>query len=155
MPVRPATTSPDLDDLLCFAIQSAGFAFNRIYRRPLQKLGLTYPQYLVMVALWGGDSVTVGHLGEQLALETGTLTPLLKRLETMGLLSRQRSEIDERRVIVTLTEKGRRLKREAADVTRCITESAGLSLAELARLTQEIRALRANLERAAAKNDAA
>jgi len=118
-------------------------------------MGLTYPQYLVMVALWGEDGVTVGHLGGQLALDTGTLTPLLKRLETMGLLTRQRSEVDERRVIVALTEKGRRLKREAADVTRCITESAGLSLAELARLTAEIRELRTNLERAAAKNDAA
>ena len=155
MIARSAPSSPDLDDLLCFAIHSTGFAFNRIYRRPLRKLGLTYPQYLVMVALWGGDGVTVGQLGEQLALETGTLTPLLKRLETMGLLRRQRSEVDERRVIVTLTEKGRRLKREAADVTRCIAESAGLSLAELARLTQEIRVLRTNLERAAAKNDAA
>lgn len=155
MIARSAPSSPDLDDLLCFAIHSTGFAFNRIYRRPLRKLGLTYPQYLVMVALWGGDSVTVGRLGEQLALETGTLTPLLKRLETMGLLRRQRSEVDERRVIVTLTEKGRRLKREAADVTRCIAESAGLSLAELARLTQEIRVLRTNLERAAAKTDAA
>jgi DNA-binding MarR family transcriptional regulator len=155
MIARSAPSSPDLDDLLCFAIHSTGFAFNRIYRRPLRKLGLTYPQYLVMVALWGGDGVTVGQLGEQLALETGTLTPLLKRLETMGLLRRQRSEVDERRVIVTLTEKGRRLKREAADVTRCIAESAGLSLAELARLTQEIRVLRTNLERAAAKTDAA
>jgi DNA-binding MarR family transcriptional regulator len=155
MPARSAPSSPDLDDLLCFAIHSTGFAFNRIYRRPLQKLGLTYPQYLVMIALWGGDRVTVGQLGEQLALETGTLTPLLKRLEGMGMLTRQRSEVDERRVIVTLTEKGRRLKREAADVTRCIAESAGLSLAELARLTREIRLLRTNLERAAAETDAA
>jgi DNA-binding MarR family transcriptional regulator len=155
MSARPTSSSPDLDDLLCFAIHSAGFAFNRIYRRPLQKLGLTYPQYLVMVALWGEDSVTVGHLGERLALETGTLTPLLKRLESMGFLSRQRSAIDERRVIVTLTEKGRRLKREAANVTRCIAESVGLSLAELTRLTAEIRVLRTNLERAAAKTDAA
>ncbi len=150
MAARSGTASPDLDDLLCFAIHSAGFAFSRIYRGPLQSLGLTYPQYLVMVALWNEDGVTVGHLGERLALETGTLTPLLKRLEAAGLLTRRRLKIDERRVMVTLTEKGRRLKQQAADITRCISESAGLPLAQLARLTKEIRALRTNLERAAA-----
>ena len=155
MAMLSSSESLSLDDLLCFAIHSTGFAFNRIYRRPLQNLGLTYPQYLVMVALWGEDSVTVGHLGERLALETGTLTPLLKRLEAVGLLTRRRSEVDERRVMVALTEKGRGLQREAADVTRCIAESAGLPLAELARLTREIRVLRSNLERAAAKTDAA
>lgn len=144
-----------LDDLLCFAIHSTGFAFNRIYRRPLKSLGLTYPQYLVMIALWGGDKITVGHLGEQLALETGTLTPLLKRLEAMGLLARRRSHTDERRVIVTLTKKGLGLKRKAADVARCIAEGTGLSLAELAQLTRQIRNLRTNMERVATKDDAA
>ncbi len=99
--------------------------------------------------------MTVGNLGEQLALETGTLTPLLKRLEAVGLLTRRRSELDERRVMVTLTDKGRRLEREAADVSRCVAESAGLPMAELAQLTRDIRALRTNLERAAAKADAA
>jgi DNA-binding MarR family transcriptional regulator len=146
---------PDLDDLLCFAVHSTGFAFNRVYRRPLQRLGLTYPQYLVMVALWGEEDVTVGQLGERLSLDSGTLTPLLKRLEGMGLLTRRRSEADERRVMVALTDKGRKLKREAADVTRCIAESAGLSLAEFTRLMREIKSLRANLERAAATVDAA
>ncbi len=155
MPKRSEPASPNLDDLLCFAIHSTGFAFNRIYRGPLQSLGLTYPQYLVMVALWSGDGVTVGHLGEQLSLETGTLTPLLKRLEAVGLLTRRRSKVDERRVMVALTDKGRRLKQQAADVTRCISENAGLPLAQLARLTKEIRALRTNLERAAAESDAA
>jgi MarR family transcriptional regulator, organic hydroperoxide resistance regulator len=155
MSARSAASSVDLDDLLCFAIHSAGFAFNRIYRRPLQRLGLTYPQYLVMIALWGGEGATVGQLGEQLALETSTLTPLLKRLEAMGLVTRRRSEADERRVMVALTEKGRALRKQAADVTGCIAESAGLPLAKLAKLTRDIRALRANLERAAAKADAA
>lgn len=152
MPERPdLPPSPGLDDLLCFAVHSTGFAFNRLYRRPLQRLGLTYPQYLVMVALWGGDGVTVGRLGEQLSLDTSTLTPLLKRLEALGFLTRRRSEADERRVIVSLTEKGRDLRREAAEVTRCVAEGAGLSPADLARLTREILALRSRLEQAAAK----
>lgn len=142
-------SSPGLDDLLCFAVHSTGFAFNRLYRRPLQRLGLTYPQYLVMVALWGGDGVTVGQLGERLSLDTSTLTPLLKRLEAMGVLNRRRSDADERRVIVSLTDKGHGLRQEAAEVTRCIAEGAGLHPADLSRLTQEIRALRARLERAA------
>ena len=149
-----ASGAPDLEGLLCFAVHSTGFAFNRVYRQPLRKLGLTYPQYLVMVALWSDDNVTVGQLGEQLSLDSGTLTPLLKRLEVMGVLTRRRSEADERRVIVTLTEQGRKLKREAADVTRCVAESAGLPMADIIRLTREIKTLRANLERAATKADA-
>jgi len=151
----PSSPAPDLDELLCFAVHSTGFAFNRIYRRPLQRLGLTYPQYLVMVALWGEDGVTVGRLGERLALDTSTLTPLLKRLEGLGLLTRSRSRTDERRVMVALTEKGRAMQLEAADVTRCIVESAGLPVADLVRLTREIRALRSNLKRAVAKETAA
>jgi len=146
---------PALDDLLCFAVHSTGFAFNRLYRRPLQRLGLTYPQYLVMVALWGEDDVTVGHLGERLSLDTSTLTPLLKRLEALGLLTRRRAEADERRVMVALTDQGRSLQRHAADVTRCIVEGAGLPQADLARLTREIRDLRRNLARATARADAA
>lgn len=149
MTIRSAVSSLDLDDLLCFAIHSTGFAFNRAYRRPLQNLGLTYPQFLVMIALWRDDGVTVGQLGEQLALETGTLTPLLKRLEAMGLLARQRAKNDERRVMVTLTDKGRGLKREATEVTRCIAKSVGLPLVEIARLTRDIRKLRTNLQLAA------
>ncbi len=151
----PSSPVPDLDELLCFAVHSTGFAFNRIYRRPLQRLGLTYPQYLVMVALWGEDGVTVGRLGERLALDTSTLTPLLKRLEGLGLLTRSRSRTDERRVMVALTEKGRAMQLEAADVTRCIVEGAGLPVADLVRLTREIRALRSNLKRAVAEETAA
>lgn len=153
--VASSSPAPDLDEMLCFAVHSTGFAFNRIYRRPLQRLGLTYPQYLVMVALWGEDGVTVGRLGKRLALDTSTLTPLLKRLEGLGLLTRSRSRTDERRVMVALTEKGRAMQLEAADVTRCIVEGAGLPVADLVRLTREIRALRSNLERTAAEETAA
>ena len=146
---KPLPSSPNIDDLLCFAVHSTGFAFNRVYRRLLQDLGLTYPQYLVLIALWAKNGVTVGYLGEQLALETSTLTPLLKRLETMSLLTRRRSDADERRVIVSLTTKGQDLKAKAADVTRCIVESAGLPRSDFTRLTDDLRNLRINLEQAA------
>src|SRR5437764_15290881 len=88
----------DVDDNLCFAIYSAGHAFNRIYKPLLQALDLTYPQYLVMVALWSRDDQTVGSLGDKLLLESSTLTPLLKRLEAMGHLTRSRDPADERQV---------------------------------------------------------
>lgn len=150
--MTPGTTaSPNLDDLLCFAVHSTGFAFNRVYRRHLRHLGLTYPQYLVMVALWSESGVTVGRLAERLCLETSTLTPLLKRLEGLNLLSRRRSEADERRVMVALTDQGRAMQAEAAGVTRCITQSVGLSVEHLERLTLAIRAVRGNLEDAAAQ----
>jgi len=147
---RASPLVPDLDRLLCFAVYSAGFAFNLVYRRLLRRLGLTYPQYLVMLALWREEGVAVGGLGERLSLDTNTLTPLLKRLEALGLVTRRRSEADERRVLVALTEKGQALRSEAEGVTRCIAQASGLSDADLVRLTADIRALRANLERAAA-----
>ncbi len=150
MPNSLSDSPLDLDAFLCFAVYSTGLAFNRVYRRPLERLGLTYPQYLVMVALWSEDGVTVGRLGERLSLDTNTLTPLLKRLEATGLLTRRRSAVDERRVLVALTEKGRAMQREAGEVTRCVFEAIGIPLSDLVRLNSEIRALRANLERAAA-----
>src|SRR5580704_12614961 len=109
-------TVPDLDEFLCFAIYSTGFAFNRIYRRPLGRLGLTYPQFLVMAALWGRDGVAVGALGAKLWLDTNTLTPLLKRLEAVGLIVRERSKEDERKVIVSLTEKGSAMRSEVGEI---------------------------------------
>lgn len=144
------TPPPDLDALLCFAVYSTGLAFNRVYRRPLERLGLTYPQYLVMAALWSEDGATVGQLGERLSLDSNTLTPLIKRVEAMGLVTRRRSTTDERRVVVTLTDEGRAMQAEAGGVTACIAEAVGLAEADLLRLNAEIRALRRNLERAAA-----
>ena len=142
-------TLPNLDELLCFAVYSTGFAFNRIYRRPLMRLGLTYPQFLVMAALWGRNSVAVGVLGTKLSLDTNTLTPLLKRLEAMGLIVRERSKQDERRVIVSLTEKGSRMRSEAGSILRCTFVAANMPAADFANLTRDIQALRRNLERAA------
>ncbi len=140
---------PPLDDFLCFAVYSTGFAFNRVYRRLLAQLGLTYPQFLVMAALWGEDGPTVGSLGDRLSLDTSTLTPLLKRLEATGLVDRRRSTQDERRVIVTLTPKGAALRAQADEVLRCVHAAAALDPADFARLTRDIQALRKNLERAA------
>lgn len=142
-------STPDLDDLLCFAIHSAGFAFNRVYRKPLGQLGLTYPQFLAMAALWGEDKVPVGALGGKLSLDTNTLTPLLKRLEALGLVARRRSREDERKVIVSLTEKGSAMRADAHEIFRCAFAAADLSPEAFARLTRDIRALRRNLERAA------
>jgi MarR family transcriptional regulator, organic hydroperoxide resistance regulator len=132
-------------ELLCFAVYSAGHAFNRAYRPLLDQLGLTYPQYLVMVSLWAKDDQTVGELGETLCLESNTLTPLLKRLEAIGYLTRSRDPSDERQVRVRLTNTGRALHRRARDIPRCIFEATGLSRADLRRLLGEISAVRQSL----------
>lgn len=112
---------PRLDDQLCFAVYLAGHAFNRMYRVVLAELGLTYPQYLVMLVLWECDGLTVKALGERLMLDSGTLTPLLKRLEAAGLIRRQRSREDERQVQIHLTPQGDGLR----DKGRCVPEQMG------------------------------
>ena len=103
-------TNPRLADFLCFAIYSANLAYGRAYKPILDELGLTYTQYIAIVALWEQDNQTVGGLGAQLFLESNTLTPILKKLETMGYLRRQRDPTDERQVIISLTDAGRRLR---------------------------------------------
>ena len=105
-----------LDNQLCFALYSASNAIVRAYRPLLEQLDLTYPQYLVMLVLWQQDGVSVKQLGEQLFLDSGTLTPLLKRLDVKGLVRRERSEQDERIRVLTLTEQGNALKKQAADI---------------------------------------
>lgn len=133
------------EDLLCFAVYSAGHAFNRVYKPLLDELGLTYPQYLVMLSLWGKDDQTVGELGETLFLESSTLTPLLKRLEAIGLLDRSRDPSDERQVRVRLTNSGRALQKKARGIPRYILEASGLSLVDLRKLLREIKAVRQSL----------
>ena len=135
----------DLDHQLCFAIYSATHAFNRVYKPLLDPLGLTYPQYLVMLALWAEDDRTVGGLGEALYLESSTLTPLLKRLEAQGLLTRTRDQADERVVRIKLTAAGKRLAAEAREIPRCMLRSSGLSLDALLRLQREVAAVRDRL----------
>ncbi|HVJ53763.1 MAG TPA: MarR family transcriptional regulator [Aliidongia sp.] len=142
-------TPPGIDDLLCFAVYSTGHAFNRVYKPLLDPLGLTYPQYLVMVSLWAKDGQRVGELGEALFLESSTLTPLLKRLEAAGYLTRSRDPSDERQVRVRLTAAGTALSDKARHVPRCILEATGLSVQSLIRLQGEIASMRDNLLKAA------
>jgi len=134
-----------LDQQLCFALYSASLAMTRLYKPLLAPLGLTYPQYLVMLALWQADGLSVGGLGEQLALDSGTLTPLLKRLEQQGLVQRQRDPADERRVIVQLSAEGRALKRRARAVPPQVASASGCDLGELASLTRRLHGLRQSL----------
>jgi DNA-binding MarR family transcriptional regulator len=136
----------NLGEFLCFAIYSANHAFNRVYKPLLERLELTYPQYLVMVLLWEKNDQTVGSLGDALFLESSTLTPLLKRLEAMGHISRSRDPKDERQVRVRLSEQGRALKENALGIPGCILDASGLSLDDLRRLRVELTALRQSLE---------
>ena len=134
-----------LEDQLCFALYAASRAMTAVYAPMLDELGLTYPQYLVLLVLWDHDGERVSGIGDRLQLDSATLTPLLKRLEGHGLVERRRSTADERVVEVFLTAAGKRLKRRAADVPRCVFEQSGLSLAELAKLRTTLQALTGRL----------
>src|SRR5271169_3632534 len=120
-----------LGNQLCFAIYSAAHAFNRVYKPLLDRLGLTYPQYLVMLALWERDGVPVKDIGERLFLDSGTLTPLLKRMEAAHLLKRTRSAEDERQVLISLTSQGQTLREKARAVPQAILAASARSLGEL------------------------
>jgi MarR family transcriptional regulator, organic hydroperoxide resistance regulator len=147
--MRPATTRTEaalrLDNQLCFALYSASLAMTKLYKPLLAGLGLTYPQYLVMLVLWERDGLMVSELGVRLSLDSGTLTPLLKRLEAAGLIARIRALDDERRVHVTLTAAGRKLKTRAAKVPVCMAEAAKCPFAEIVSLTRQVQALRERL----------
>lgn len=135
-----------LDDRLCLALYTASRSMTARYRVALEDLGLTYPQYLVMVLLWEESSIPVGRIGERLSLESSTLSPLLKRLEGMGLISRTRDRADERLVIIGLTRAGRRMQERAAAVTLEICHATGLSLDATSALVNELRALDEHLK---------
>lgn len=150
MPTTP--TADDmlrLDNQLCFAVYSASLAMTKLYKPLLDKLKLTYPQYLVMLVLWERDGLMVSELGERLSLDSGTLTPLLKRLEANALVARIRDVADERRVHVSLTAAGRRLKARAAGVPACLMAASQCSIEELVALTQQIQQLRDRVKAAA------
>src|SRR6266404_1831121 len=143
---RSMSVPLDLEIFLCFAVYSASHAFNHVYKPLLEELGLTYPQYIVMVLLWERDGQTVGELGQKLFLESNTLTPLLKRLETLGFIKRRRDPADERQVRIYLTEAGRKLRQRAVNIPRCILDASGLDGRQAKRLLEEISALRKALE---------
>ncbi len=142
-----------LDQLLCFPVYAATNLFGRLYRPLLDKIGLTYPQYLAMLVLWEFGTQSVGELGARLYLDSGTLTPLLKRLEAAGWVSRERSATDQRRVEVSLTAAGRALKKKAVEVPRALVCMLDLDLEKGLRLRDDMKKLMSILEQAVGKGD--
>jgi len=142
------TDAPRLDRQVCFALYSASRAATAVYRPVLEDLGLTYPQYLVMLVLWENEPRGVKELGDELGLDSGTLSPLLKRLESLGLVERRRSGEDERRVAVHLTISGRELSGKAGAIPQRLAEAAGLTAQELDQLRQTLGRLTAALHSA-------
>ena len=137
-----------LDNQICFAIYSTAHTFNRVYKPLLDRLGLTYPQYLVMLVLWERDDVPVKDIGERLFLDSGTLTPLLKRLEAADLIKRTRGTADERQVLIALTQQGQALREKARSVPQSILAASACSIGELSTIKNEIVALRDRLKAA-------
>ncbi|CAI1123757.1 MULTISPECIES: MarR family winged helix-turn-helix transcriptional regulator [Serratia] len=134
-----------LDQQLCFALYSANLALHKVYRKLLNQLDLTYPQYLVMLVLWERDEIRVTDIGERLFLDSATLTPLLKRLETAGLLVRYRATADERQVIIALTDAGRALREKAQSVPEAVMCATDCSLDEIVNIKQQLEKLRGKL----------
>jgi DNA-binding MarR family transcriptional regulator len=142
----PAGELLKLDHQLCFALYSASLAMTKLYKPMLAPLGLTYPRYLAMLVLWERDGITVSELGRRLQLDSGTLTPLLKRLEVSGLVQRQRDRADERRVLLQLTSAGRALKARAAKIPSQLACAAACGTEELASLTKRLKKLRDQIQ---------
>ncbi|WP_108503368.1 MarR family winged helix-turn-helix transcriptional regulator [Paracoccus indicus] len=134
-----------LESMLCFDVYAVNLAFGRIYKPLLDPLGLTYPQYLVLMSLWGQDGQSVGQLGAGLGLDSSTLTPLIKRIEAAGLVTRKRDPQDERRVIVSLTDQGAALQSHVDHIRSCVIKDTGMSMAELLQLQSMIRRLRSSM----------
>ena len=146
-PPSPSALALHLDHQLCFALYSASLAMTKLYKPLLDAIGLTYPQYLVMLVLWEQDGPTVSELGERLSLDSGTLTPLLKRMESAGLVKRQRDAQDERRVRIALTSTGQALRAQAEAIPACILARSHTPLHKVQTLTRQIQTLRDHLAR--------
>ncbi|WP_152224477.1 MarR family winged helix-turn-helix transcriptional regulator [Pseudomonas sp. SCB32] len=142
----PTCEALKLDNQLCFALYSTSLQMTKVYKPLLQELGLTYPQYIAMLVLWEGDGITVGEISARMLTDPGSLTPLLKRLEAEGLITRTRSQADERVVQLRLTDKGRELRRQAESIPGCILASSRLTLEKLQRLQRELVELREQLQ---------
>jgi len=139
-----------LDSMLCFAVYAAGHAFTRFYKPRLDALGLTYPQYLVFLVLWEEDDLTVKGLGDKLFLDSGTITPLIKRLEARGLVRRERDRVDERQVRIVLTEAGRALRAQALAIPLAVGTALGGDVAAGAAMREGLQELRERLDAALA-----
>jgi len=135
-----------LDQQICFAIYAASHALNRAYKPMLTELNLTYPQYLVMMVLWEKNSLSVKEIGTRLGLDSGTLSPLLKRLETAGYVIRKRDMADERQVIISATTAGIALEQAAEEIMMTIGKSTGCTLEEIDSMRDRLNQLRANLD---------
>ncbi len=135
-----------LDQQLCFALYAASRSVTGLYRPLLEPLGLTYPQYLVMLVLWEQDGITVRELGQRLQLDSGTLTPLLKRLQAAGLVNRQRRVADEREVEILLTEAGLALREPASGIPDCMAQCLKLSLDQVQDLRDQLKQLTRQLQ---------
>ncbi len=135
-----------LDSQLCFALYSTSLAMTKLYKPLLEPLGLTYPQYLALLVLWENDALSVTELGERLFLDSGTLTPLLKRMEVAGWLTRMRATDDERRVIVNITPAALALRKQAQSVPPHLAQATGCDAEELTELTQRLQQLRSHLQ---------
>ncbi len=148
MAKKPTSFESDLqlERQLCFALYSASLAMTKAYKPWLDTLGLTYPQYLVLLVLWEHDGLMVSEIGGRLSIDSGTLTPLLKRLEAAGYLERLRDGADERRVIVRLTPQGARLKAQAEHIPGCMLAAAGCTVDQARDLTDRIKQVRARLQ---------
>ena len=138
----PVENLVPLDGQLCFSIYATAIAINRTYKPLLDAMGVTYPQYLVLSALWEEDARTIGAIASRLALESSTITPLVKRLEAAGFVTRVRSQADERQVLVSLTPKGKALRGETSCLTDTLLERSGLKVEQLIALNQEVQRLR-------------
>lgn len=145
--ILSATDTLQLENQLCFAVYSTNLAINKRYRQWLAPLKLTYPQYLVMLVLWQRDDVTLSQIGEQLFLDSATLTPLLKRLESAGWVLRQRSRDDERQVVITLTAEGKALKEKAKNIPESLSQALTWSADDILVLKAHLEKLRQQLNR--------
>jgi DNA-binding MarR family transcriptional regulator len=144
-PVLSGVTALRLDNQLCYALYAASHRMTKCYRPLLERLGLTYPQYLVLIVLWENDGLTVSDIGRRLRLDSGTLTPVLKRLEAAGFVRRTRRQADEREVEISLTEEGHALEEQAVEVRRSIVETLQMTEGEIADLRARLDVLIATL----------
>jgi DNA-binding MarR family transcriptional regulator len=144
---RQSVYVPTLDQQLCFSLYGASLAINRAYKPLLDALEITYPQYLVLSTLWEVDDLSIGAIAERLGLDSSNVTPLVKRMEAAGLVSRQRNRADERQVVVSLTDPGRDMRARSACLGQTLFAAADMSIERLIQLNKEVQAFRDSVSR--------